>query len=232
MSIKYTYVTFTPATKGDFMSDFKLGDGPKIGSRVFFDHGSQGSPLGDRITGDGDTISAAPLAQIMAEGIPGQNELQPVNQATMECLRGPCKHLWCITSRFESGLDRINIARTRQCNCHQESVPLNDENIYHCDQWWPSPFEWVPLSLRAVMRPKLRLAWEWVLKRRGYDFTWKHWQDDVFEAEDSERRKSVGVNKKKKKEQAKEETNRPTIQDAASYASAQSSKQSDGLYFP
>lgn len=118
-------------------------------------------------------------------GIVPEPKYQPLNQATHECLRGPCRYLWNMTARegdMDIG-DRIQIKYVSQCNAHAEATELAEENIYHCSLWWPAPLTWVPLSLQAVLRPRLRRAWEWWLKRIGYDFSWKHWPDNVFESD-------------------------------------------------
>jgi hypothetical protein len=39
-----------------------------------------------------------------------------------------------------------------------------------------------------VLRPRLRSVWVWWLKRIGYDFSWKHWPDNVFESDDKAHR--------------------------------------------
>ena len=115
---------------------------------------------------------------------------QPINRATHECLRGPCRHLWRMTARFgdmDIG-DKIQVKHVSQCNCHAEATELAEENIYHCNLWWPAPLMWVPLSLQSVLRPRLRRAWVWWLTRTGYDFSWKHWPDDIFESDDEAHR--------------------------------------------
>lgn len=120
---------------------------------------------------------------------------QPVNQATMECHRGPCRHFWALTSRYgESDInDRIQIQRTRQCNCHFEPTDLAEANVYHCGMWWPRWLLFVPESLQHALRTPLRKFWERILKWRGYDFSWRYWKDDVFESDADEARKHGGL---------------------------------------
>jgi hypothetical protein len=109
----------------------------------------------------------------------------PVNKATMECLRGPCKHYWVMTSRADMQSDRINLQRMRQCNCFVgEETNLTEQNVFDCGQWWPATLAFIPESLRPMLRPKLRAAWDAYLKHKGYDFSWKHWTDDIFEKSD------------------------------------------------
>lgn len=150
-------------------------------------------PLQDKALGSpGDTFAGQSLADIVAMG----TSVDPppalaVNQATMECYRGPCRHLWTMTTRFDSQSNKIDISRVRQCNCHFEPVQLAEENVFECGQWWPAFLVFVPESVRPLLRPKLRLAWEWVLKQRGYNFDWKWWSDDVFELDRAEQRSQV-----------------------------------------
>jgi hypothetical protein len=110
---------------------------------------------------------------------------QPVNKATHECLRGPCKHFWFLTTRMGDADigDQIQIKQTPQCNAHFEATGLEEINIYHCSMWWPGVLSFVPLSLQMVLRPRLRKMWEWWLKKIGYDFSWKNWPDDIFQSD-------------------------------------------------
>jgi len=80
----------------------------------------------------------------VAGGLPGAcqqpevPEPQPINQATMECLRGPCVHYWAIISRYETTVDGVRAKCTRTCIASgYADTPLNDANIYACDKWWP-----------------------------------------------------------------------------------------------
>ena len=143
----------------------------------------------DKMLGDEDTVQG---------GMPGMGrtpepQYQPVNKATMECLRGPCRHLWTLTSRLgDTNIgDEIQLKRVRQCNCHYEPTELGEEQIYQCDHWWPGTLLWVPESLRYALRARLRALWERYLKHIGYDFSWRTWPDDVFEADDPDRRKNA-----------------------------------------
>lgn len=157
---------------------------------------SPAAPIQDKILGEGDTFQAPPPEQILRDA--GISVVEPppplaVNQATMECTRGPCLNYWCIISRFDAQGDRIFLGRTRQCNAHAEPLPLAEENVFHCGLWWPTVMSWVPVSLRPVLRPRLRALWDWWLKRRGYNFDWKWWQNDVFEADRPEQRGAVAL---------------------------------------
>jgi len=139
----------------------------------------------DKVLGDEDTVSSSPI-DMMKQGRLKDPEPQPVNQATMECTRGPCRHLWALTAKSEAqlrGEERIQIARVSQCNAHYEPTKLTDANVYQCSLWWPAQLSWVPESLHAALRPHLRRVWEWMLKQRGYDFSWRWWPEDVFAAD-------------------------------------------------
>jgi hypothetical protein len=148
--------------------------------------------LQDKVLGGGDAFSGQSLADIVAMGT--SVEAPPalaVNKATMECMRGPCRHLWTMTTRFDSQSNKVDISRVRQCNCHFEPVQLSEENVFQCGQWWPATLVFVPESLRPLLRPKLRAAYEWWLRRHGYSFDWKWWSDDVFELDRAEQRGQV-----------------------------------------
>jgi hypothetical protein len=149
--------------------------------------------LADKLLGTEDRIPVTP-GEILSRGsgIKGPPS-QPLNRATMECLRGPCIHHWSMTVRFHAQADSLKIAHVGQCNCHAEATDLTEQNVYRCTQWWPSSFAFVPRSLRAMLRQKLRAAWEWLLRRRGYDFSWRTWPDDVFEADRRDQRGQGGV---------------------------------------
>lgn len=117
---------------------------------------------------------------------------QPCNQATMVCLRGPCQHAWLLTMRFD-GADlgeRVFVERFRSCIRHTEEMDLREQNVYDCAQWWPAPLAWVPVSARSLARPALRSAWEWWLRLRGYDFSWRWFKLDAFEEDGDMRRVS------------------------------------------
>lgn len=110
----------------------------------------------------------------------------PPNRATLECLRGPCQYHWHITSRMASpGRDDLDIrvASNRHCTC-SEGIVLNGKNVFRCTRWWPAQLSFVPLSLRAALRPALRRFVEKRLAREGYDLSWRVWPDDVFELTD------------------------------------------------
>lgn len=144
----------------------------------------------DKVLGSDDTVPVS-----SGGGVAPSPKPQPVNEATMECWRGPCRFLWALTSR--TGEDelggKIQLKRIRQCNCHYEPTELADENIYHCSEWWPRWLMFVPLSLQAVLRPHLRKLWELQLKLRGYDFSWKWWKDSEFESDDPVKRQHSGL---------------------------------------
>lgn len=154
---------------------------PTIEDRVF---GTTQRPT-DRITGKEDYLPAAPAMY----GLPEPPVLLPVNKATMECARGPCIHFWAMTAKMDSQSDKIDIGRAYQCNCHNEATELAEQNIFHCNQWWPLVLAWLPESVRGVMRPRLRKLWESFLRWQGYDFEWRTWTDDVFEADADDKRK-------------------------------------------
>jgi len=141
----------------------------------------------DKMLGDEDAVSGG-----WPHGVVAEPKYQPINQATHECLRGPCRHLWKMTARFGDANigDRIQLKHVSQCNAHYEPTELAEENIYHCSLWWPATLSWVPLSIQAILRPQLRHLWAAWLKFVGYDFSWKHWPDDIFEADSKVRRKN------------------------------------------
>lgn len=162
-------------------------------------HDDAGSPTGllDKVLGEEDTFAAASPQNIVAAGrtkLSGEIKPLAVNQATMCCHRGPCMHLWALTTRAEAqirGWDKIQISRLRQCNAHYEPTNLTEANVFECGLWWPAQLSFVPVSLRAVLRPRLHRLWDRYLRAVGYDFTWKHWKDDVFEKDTVEDRKQA-----------------------------------------
>jgi len=107
---------------------------------------------------------------------------QALDPTSMECLRGPCKHYWTLAHRYDAQGERFFMKRSVQCNCHVEAMDLEEQNIYRCGQWWPGWLDWIPDSLRYVMRPRLRQLWEYILKRQGWDFSWRIWAEDDLEA--------------------------------------------------
>jgi hypothetical protein len=153
---------------------------PSIEDRVF---GTTQRPI-DKIVGKEDHLATAPAMY----GVPMPPVLLPVNKATMECARGPCMHFWAMTAKMDSQSDKIDIGRAYQCNCHSEATELAEQNIFHCNQWWPLTLAWLPESVRGLLRPRLRWLWEHALKWRGYDFSWRTWTDDVFEADADDKR--------------------------------------------
>jgi len=122
---------------------------------------------------------------------------QPLNRATHECLRGPCIHYWNLVARYVTTGDEMRIKQLTQCNCHQEATLLTGQNIYVCGQWWPSWMDWVPASIRGVLRPRLRAAYRHVLEKLGYDFSWRKFPDDVFHADRKEFRGDSGIGGKR-----------------------------------
>ena len=148
----------------------------------------------DKLLGKEDHVNV-PVEDMFTRGNVAEPMPMPCNRATMECLRGPCKHLWTQTVRIEGrGDERVMIARARQCNAFVGAADdLADENVFQCGLWWPAGLEFVPESLRPLLRPRLRRAWEWWLKRNGYDFSWKWWEDSVFETDKPEQRGQSGL---------------------------------------
>lgn len=116
----------------------------------------------------------------LTDAIP-PTEASPINPATSMCLRGPCKHLWMFTSHMEVLGPRISPERTRTCNAGIEEHDPTTQPVSDCNYWWPAPLEFIPLSLRPILRPYLTRFWEWSLRRRGYHFGWRHWADHNFE---------------------------------------------------
>lgn len=159
----------------DFSQVGLLGRQPRAGAQ----------PILDRVLGKEDTVPVSPQ-DAMHRGVVKDPKPMRCDQATMECLRGPCRHLWNQTVRVPShGEDRIHIGRARQCNAYAgEAEELADENVFECTLWWPRPLAFIPESLWTILRVPTRWLWEFVLKKRGYDFSWKWWSDDTFEARD------------------------------------------------
>jgi len=143
--------------------------------------------LDDKLLGDEDHVPS----QVSFDGkVVAEPKYQPINKATHECLRGPCEHFWKLIVRIGDANvgDQIQIGNISQCNKHCEATELKEQNIYHCNMWWPSFLSWIPLSLQSILRPRLRAIWNLWLKRIGYDFSWKNWPDDIFEHDAKELR--------------------------------------------
>lgn len=143
----------------------------------------------DKMLGDEDFAPSGPFVV----GPVAEPKYQPINCATHECLRGPCRHFWQMTARLgdtDIG-DQIQLKYVTQCNAHYEATDLAEENIYHCGLWWPAPLSWVPVSLQALLRPHLRRFWVQWLKMIGYDFSWKDWSDDIFTSDNRRRGKQL-----------------------------------------
>lgn len=141
---------------------------------------------------------AAPPAPSFATEAP-----QPINQATMMCLRGPCVHLWRLVLRYPSAVKDVMTERSLTCLASpSEEFELNEKLVYYCDRWWPraplrddkgrsvvgltqkkkrlrrtdaKPVDVldVPVEERGSLRPKLHEAWEAGLRKLGYDFSWR-----------------------------------------------------------
>lgn len=123
----------------------------------------------------------------------------PVNRATMICLRGPCCHYWSMVLRMISLGDEIRKKHIISCTCHQEDTPLNNQNVYHCNRWWPQFLSFIPKSLRSLLRPILLKSWEKYLELIGYNFLWRTWgSDNPFEYDKKEFRKYSNLGGKTK----------------------------------
>lgn len=146
-----------------------------------------------------DKSDAGPdAAPPMPRGMRDHVYSQPVNRATMYCIRGPCVHFWALTARYTTVGKEIYLKRIRQCNCHYEETALGGQNIYHCSMWWPIWASFVPESFRGALRPRLDGMYRFVLEHiLKYDFSWKTWRDDVFESDREEFRGDSGVGGKR-----------------------------------
>lgn len=117
-------------------------------------------------------------------------EQQPVNQATMMCLRGPCVHFWRLVLRFPSAVKAVMTERNWTCIASpSEEFELNEKLVYFCDRWWPrAPLRNdaganvdgfithnydMPEHQRPLHRADLHAAWEEGLRQLGYDFSWR-----------------------------------------------------------
>jgi len=153
---------------------------PGLGSWERHEEESDAGPLLDRVLGiSGDTIPAQPFGEV-AVNLP----TQPINEATHECLRGPCAHYWELQARFDGQSEKLHVMRVAQCNIHSEATQLNDQNVYRCNCWWPQTLSFVPKPLRPMLRERLRTVWEEKLKKAGYDFSWRHWDGKTLFARD------------------------------------------------
>lgn len=115
---------------------------------------------------------------------------QACNKATMVCLRGPCLHLWSMTTRFgaDDG-EHVHIQRHRVCTKHSYETQLADQNIYQCEAWKPAPLAWVPDSLWSVVSRFARDLYEQWLRRAGYNLDdWRWFALDTFEWDGKDRR--------------------------------------------
>jgi hypothetical protein len=159
--------------------------------------------LGDDLV---DDVLDAASDQAAAAALPTPGYVEPLmdfppNQATMECLRGPCIHHWHLTWRMPSpGCDDLDIrvGNNRHCTCG-EGANLSSKNVFRCTRWWPAQLGLVPPALRGLLRPALRRFWERRLARAGYDLSWRVWPDDVFEMTDRpEYRDAAGLSGEKR----------------------------------
>jgi len=129
---------------------------------------------------------------------------QPVNQATMVCLRGPCVHLWRLLLRFDSSVKDVMTERCWTCLASpSKEFDLNDRHVYFCDRWWPRAslhdddgkvlIKVHPIAARghrltrrrAETRPELHHAWERALVKLGYDFSWRDFDAEALGVDDN-----------------------------------------------
>lgn len=177
----------------DDLIDEALGESPDIEDRLYTDSIAEqleaGAENAEGGGGDGPNLAE------MLRNVQEPTYAQPVSRATMVCLRGPCVHYWALTARLPApGRDIIRLTRFRMCNCSPvEETNLGGQNIYHCTAWWPLWLEWVPRSLRNVLRPKLIAIYEKVLPKMGYDLAWKTWPDWLFESDHPKFRAHQGL---------------------------------------
>lgn len=122
-----------------------------------------------------------PVGQSPAELLAASQLPEPLilncNQATMECLRGPCVYMWSWTQQTHSMQgDPVMIKYTSTCRRHQDLQSLGDDRVFSCDQWWPLFLAFVPEWARALLREKLREIFDVFLKHvKKLDFSWKWW---------------------------------------------------------
>jgi hypothetical protein len=152
--------------------------------------------LDEKLLGDAldSPVGGPPIPQ--RQQIP---QAQPVNQATMCCVRGPCQYYWRLLARYvDPSEDEIHVACHRTCTAGIDEMGLADQNIYDCDYWWPSQLAFVPQSMRVLVRHRLRDLWETVLRKRGWDFSWRKFSLELMESENDkpERRSWGGVGRR------------------------------------
>lgn len=122
----------------------------------------------------------------------------PLSKATMVCMRGPCQHYWSLVTRFKAPGETISKKHSQACIPDPE-MDLNEQNVYSCSNWWPAPLSWFPESLRSFFRPALVRLYEKYLIARGYDMSWKDWDDDIFAlGDDPEIRKDLKLGARRK----------------------------------
>lgn len=148
---------------------------------------------------DGDDYLGHRVAEDAIPDVAGQHPAdvlsQPLNCATMECLRGPCIWWWEAVSRMRGPGERLMHKHVSSCLLGEE-MPLGGQNVYQCSGWWPVWGEWIPKSLRAIVRPRLRMFVEKILRRKGYDFSWRPYDDmlaKLFHSDEKEHRGKSGI---------------------------------------
>jgi hypothetical protein len=191
------------------------------------DEGNSGVIEGDALL---DPLTGGDVQPQPPGRLPELPEPQPVNQATMECQRGPCVHLWTLVKRYETTVPGVRAACIRTCTASgYEDTPLGDQNIMFCDRWWPrKTYDQIPDDLdvpdkrdnaandfdvvfcdaatRGMEREKLRTAWEELLERDGYDFSWRDFDPVTYFTQDDEHgRKFSGPGGRKAAEDALKE---------------------------
>jgi hypothetical protein len=170
------------------MADEGFGDLGSLSSGPIVDPEDAAESLLDRMLGE-EVLDSPPGTHTIEPP-----DSQPVNQATMVCLRGPCMHYWTLTHRFYSLNKTIRPSVIRQCNYFVgEETQLGEQNVYSCGAWWPAWLAFVPESARPALRPHLVRLWEWFLAKRGYDFEWRWWDADAFESDRKGEREHSGA---------------------------------------
>jgi hypothetical protein len=177
----------------DLLEDDVEGAGDALEDKAFSDDLTERVLDGASVEGEGGGLTAPGMPPPLYTE---PTYAQPVNQATMECLRGPCIHHWTLVGRFVSpgkDVEDYHVKNIMQCNCHTEETSLNGQNIYHCTKWWPGWLAWVPESAQGILRPRLRAAFEFALKAMKYDFSWRFWPDDFFRSDRPSLRGDSGI---------------------------------------
>jgi hypothetical protein len=168
-------------------------------NEILFDDAENGGDILDAIlTGSSFTEKVLESSSYLGVGAPmpggiEPTEQQPLNRATMECLRGPCQHYWHICARFPSPGKEVRISALHTCTAGPQETNLGGRNVYFCGAWWPGFLSFVPESIRNLVRKPLRKAYEKILRKAGYDFSWKTFDDDIFFADRPIFRSDSGV---------------------------------------